>query len=127
MPQWPRIIGPNSDRNTLSIRSKDLELAHSPECLGSFVVRITGKPFALGQSHPLLGYLVNGELHWFDLCSATNRQFNLRAERTPQADGRVYRIAFSASDGRGGTCSGTATVSVPRHTHEPAVDSAPPN
>src|SRR5437899_2568338 len=53
LPQWPRIIGPNSDRNTLSIRSKDLELAHSPECLGSFVVRITGKPFALGQSHPL--------------------------------------------------------------------------
>ena len=34
----------------------------------------------------------------------------LRAERDPKGDGRVYRIAFEASDGRGGTCTGFATA-----------------
>jgi Tol biopolymer transport system component len=52
-------------------------------------------------------------------------EVRLRAERNPQGDGRVYRIAFTATDGRGGSCSGTATVGVPRHRKKPAVDSAP--
>jgi hypothetical protein len=51
----------------------------------------------------------------------------LRAERNPHGDGRVYRIAFTLSDGNGGNCSGEATVSVPRHRNKPAVDSAPPS
>jgi Tol biopolymer transport system component len=51
----------------------------------------------------------------------------LRAERRNRGDGRVYRISFTASDGRGGSCSGAATVSVRRHTERPAVDSAPPS
>jgi dipeptidyl aminopeptidase/acylaminoacyl peptidase len=54
-------------------------------------------------------------------------ELRVRAERNPHGDGRVYRIAFTASDGRGGSCSGTATVSVPRKKHKPAVDSAPPS
>jgi streptogramin lyase len=41
----------------------------------------------------------------------------LRAERagTPKApgDGRVYHVGFSVTDGQGGTCTGTVTVSVP--------------
>ncbi len=41
----------------------------------------------------------------------------VRAERTGNrkvpGDGRVYHIAFSASDGFGGTCSGVALVGVP--------------
>ena len=41
-------------------------------------------------------------------------QVSVRAESLPQGDGRVYHVAFSASDGRGGSCSGTATVCVPR-------------
>ena len=49
----------------------------------------------------------------------------LRAERDPKGDGRVYRIAFEASDGRGGTCTGFATAEVRKGT--PAVDSAPPS
>jgi Tol biopolymer transport system component len=52
---------------------------------------------------------------------------HLRAERRPKGDGRVYRIEFTASDRVGGSCSGTAKVSVPRHKHRPAVDSAPPS
>jgi TolB protein len=54
-------------------------------------------------------------------------QVRIRAERDSRGDGRVYRIAFTAADGRGGSCSGTATVSVPRKKHKPAVDSAPPS
>jgi hypothetical protein len=53
-------------------------------------------------------------------------QVRLRAERNPHGDGRVYRIAYTASDGHGGSCSGTLTVGVPRHNGEQAVDSAPP-
>jgi hypothetical protein len=33
-------------------------------------------------------------------------QIKLRAERDPKANGRVYRIAYVVSDGRGGTCTG---------------------
>jgi uncharacterized repeat protein (TIGR01451 family) len=53
----------------------------------------------------------------------------LRAERKASGDGRVYRVAFTASDGKGGTCSGTATVGVPHDMGKGAipVDSAPPS
>jgi dipeptidyl aminopeptidase/acylaminoacyl peptidase len=51
----------------------------------------------------------------------------LRADGDPRGDGRVYRIAFEATDARGGSCVGTATVSVPRKKKLAAVDSAPPS
>jgi hypothetical protein len=51
----------------------------------------------------------------------------LRAERDLAGDGRVYRIAFEATDGRGGSCDGVAKVSVPRRRGVAAVDSAPPS
>jgi hypothetical protein len=51
----------------------------------------------------------------------------LRAERLGGGDGRVYRIAFTASDGQGGECTGSTTVEVPRIASRPAVDSAPPS
>jgi dipeptidyl aminopeptidase/acylaminoacyl peptidase len=54
-------------------------------------------------------------------------RLELRAERNPHGDGRVYRIAFTISDGHGGSCSGEATVSVPRQKSNPAIDSAPPS
>lgn len=54
-------------------------------------------------------------------------QVALRAERDGAGDGRVYTIAFSATDGRGATCTGATTVGVP---HSPstgaAVDTTPP-
>ena len=37
----------------------------------------------------------------------------LRSERLGNGDGRVYHVAFTASDGRGGRCSGTVTLCVP--------------
>lgn len=44
--------------------------------------------------------------------SASN-QVLLRAERSGTGDGRVYRVAFTASDPAGATCSGVVTVGVP--------------
>jgi hypothetical protein len=38
----------------------------------------------------------------------------VRAERRGSGDGRVYHLSFTASDGRGGTCTGTAKVCVPK-------------
>jgi hypothetical protein len=51
----------------------------------------------------------------------------LRAERMPLRDGRVYRVAFTATDDRGGECQGSVAVSVPRKKRRSAVDSAPPS
>jgi dipeptidyl aminopeptidase/acylaminoacyl peptidase len=50
----------------------------------------------------------------------------VRAERSPGGDGRVYRIAFEASDGKS-SCTGDTVVTVRRHGGVPAVDSAPPS
>jgi streptogramin lyase len=54
----------------------------------------------------------------------------VRAERagTPKApgDGRVYHVSFSVADGQGGTCTGTAKVSVPHDQRgAAAVDGGP--
>jgi hypothetical protein len=46
----------------------------------------------------------------------------LRAERSGSGDGRVYHLTFVADDGRGGQCTATVEVSVPKHRHGAAVD-----
>jgi Zn-dependent metalloprotease len=46
----------------------------------------------------------------------------VRAERVSSANGRVYHIAFTASDGVGGSCEGEVLVSVPLRRDIPAVD-----
>src|SRR5439155_2244366 len=56
--------------------------------------------------------------------SAENQVF-LRAERSGGGDGRVYRVSFTGSDGKGGSCEGRATVAVPHDQGKAAVDSAP--
>ena len=38
---------------------------------------------------------------------------SVRAERSGNGDGRVYRVSFTASDGKGGQCSGSVRVCVP--------------
>jgi hypothetical protein len=39
---------------------------------------------------------------------ASSSQVLVRAEASSRLDGRVYRIAYTVSDGKGGTCSGSA-------------------
>jgi len=46
-------------------------------------------------------------------------------ERAGGGNGRVYTIYFTASDGRGGSCSGSVKVSVPHDPAHPAVDDGP--
>jgi len=53
-------------------------------------------------------------------------QVYLRAESSRRGDGRVYRIDFEVSDGQA-TCTGRATVQVPRRRDTTAIDSAPPS
>ncbi len=53
-----------------------------------------------------------------------SNEVSLRAERSGTGDGRVYRIAFTATDPAGASCSGVVTVSVPHDQRgTPAVDS----
>ncbi|MEW6758349.1 MAG: hypothetical protein AB1347_09020, partial [Acidobacteriota bacterium] len=49
-------------------------------------------------------------------------QVSLRAERSGPGNGRVYRIAFTASDGQGDSCSGTVAVGVPHDAKDIPVD-----
>jgi Tol biopolymer transport system component len=53
-------------------------------------------------------------------------QVRVRAERDGAGDGRVYRVAFEATDGRGGICTGTVKIAVPKGGGL-AIDSAPPS
>ncbi len=43
---------------------------------------------------------------------------SVRAERQGNANGRIYEISFTASDGQGGECSGSVNVCVP-HNQRP--------
>ena len=76
------------------------------------------------QDEPVTG---SGDQTSPDAIDEGEGELRVRAERSPRGDGRVYRIAFTVTDDRGGSCSGTATVSVPRKKRKPAVDSAPPS
>jgi hypothetical protein len=51
-------------------------------------------------------------------------EINLKAERDPKANGRVYRILYTVSDGRGGSCSGFEKVGVPVKAGKKPVESA---
>jgi alpha-tubulin suppressor-like RCC1 family protein len=61
---------------------------------------------------------------------ANSNQVFVRSEANSHFNGRVYRIAYTVSDGNGGTCSGTAgpsgnttaKVSVPRKSPTAAID-----
>jgi hypothetical protein len=53
--------------------------------------------------------------------SGRTDQVQVRAERSGQGDGRVYRISFTATDGKD-RCRGTVYVGVPHDRSRPAVD-----
>jgi hypothetical protein len=74
----------------------------------SVTLRVTG----VTQDEPLKGK-DDASAPDARLVPAPNK-VDLRAERNGNGNGRVYRIAFTADDGNGGTCSGTVKVSVPK-------------
>ena len=53
--------------------------------------------------------------------TADTNQVRVRAERSPVGNGRVYRIAYTVSDGTA-SCAGLQKVSVQRHKYRSAVD-----
>jgi hypothetical protein len=56
--------------------------------------------------------------------SGKPEQIKLRAERSPKGNGRVYRIVYTVSDGRGGSCAGVEKVGVPVKLGKNAVANA---
>jgi hypothetical protein len=48
-------------------------------------------------------------------------QAQLRAERSGLGNGRVYVVSFTASDGKGGTCTGAVSVGVPHDQGQGSV------
>ena len=124
-PDW-QPIGPNQPPECGAVRA-------TPSSLGApnhrFVtVTLSGATDPDGDAVDLeiTGVTQDEPVGARDAISTTQpNRVRLRAERSPHGDGRVYRIAFEASDGRGGTCTGYATVSVRKGNR--AVDSAPPS
>jgi sugar lactone lactonase YvrE len=77
------------------------------------------------QDEPVFGDSTSPDAQ-FTAAGADSTQVKVRAERDTKGDGRVYRIAFTVSDGAA-SCSSAETVSVPRKKGKAAVDSAPPS
>jgi hypothetical protein len=83
------------------------------------VITITG----VTQDEPVDG-TADGNTSPDAVAGAGGDQVRLRAERSGRGDGRIYRIAYVASDPSGASCSGTVTVAVPHDRRgAPAVDS----
>jgi hypothetical protein len=76
---------------------------------------------AISQDEPLTG-AGSGNTK-FDATGVGEASAFVRAERAGTGDGRVYRIAFDATDGKGGSCSGSVTVQVPHDDRVSSVDS----
>jgi hypothetical protein len=54
--------------------------------------------------------------------AVSGNQILLRAERAGPGNGRVYQIHFSATNGQGGSCSGSVKVGVPQSKKDTAGD-----
>jgi hypothetical protein len=78
------------------------------------------------QDEPVNG-VADGNTAPDALAGPTPGSVHLRRERAGNGNGRVYRIAFTLSDGKGGTCSGVVKVEVPHNKKKAAIDSAPPS
>jgi len=83
---------------------------------------VTVKATAVTQDEPING-LGDGDTAPDATISATGA-VSVRAERSGTGDGRVYVIAFTATDNHGATCTGTVAVAVPHDQRgAAAVDS----
>lgn len=92
---------------TLAMRTVSIEGVSDPD----------GDPVSLNidyvlQDEPTLGRGQSGCTFCPDAEWAASVA-RLRAERDPTGNGRVYRLGFSATDGRNGYCNGSVVVCVP--------------
>jgi hypothetical protein len=95
LPQFPKPPTVSLSGNALSVRSGSLELRHSTNVLGGFEVQVDGKSMAIGQNHPMLAYVVSGELRWLDLAEAPERNLLVSKQR----DSLVVEAKFADADG----------------------------
>lgn len=95
VPEWPKVVAPKLSSDAPSVQSQELEVIHSPDAVGGFVVRIGGVDFAAGQEHGLIGYVSKGQLRWFDIAQGTNQQAVLKHGR----DWLSVSLACSDPDG----------------------------
>jgi hypothetical protein len=90
---------------------------------GSVTYTVTG----VTQDEPVLGP-DSGDTSPDAATGTAPSTVQVRAERSGEGDGRVYRIAFTATAAGGASCSGVVTVGVPlSQSGTPALDSAPPS
>ena len=81
LPAWPKPTPPVIPAHAPSVRSKDLEVVQDPDTFGGFVVRVSGKDFAIGQNHPLIGYLDHrGQLRWFEIATAATNSVKVSSQ-----------------------------------------------
>lgn len=64
-----------------------------------------------------------GPTHCADAVVGPDGSVQLRAERSGNGDGRVYRITVTATDSCGNAATCSAEVRVPHHPQSAAVDS----
>jgi hypothetical protein len=96
LPAWPGPGNPSFSKQALEVRSGNLELSHSAETFGAFVLRVAGEPMAIGQDQPMLAYLLGGHLRWVKLAGAAGGKFELNRA------GRSLQLAFQFADPDGG-------------------------
>ncbi len=92
LPQWPKRVLPQALTNWVAVKSGELELAHSRETFGGFILRVAGKTMAIGQHLSLVAYLENDELQWLNLTEASERKLSVAGN-----EGSV-QVAFECVD-----------------------------
>ena len=80
----------------------------------------------IAQDEPVRGRGAGNTAPDAKLAKSSQNLAFVRAERSGKGDGRVYRLQFTASDGRRATCQSVVKVSVPHNRGATPVDSAPP-
>ncbi|MBJ6982030.1 hypothetical protein [Luteimonas sp. MC1572] len=107
---WP----PNGKLHALSIT--DLAGATDPD--GDALAFVID---AILQDEPVHG---SGDRTAPDASGIGGSMASVRAERRGNGDGRVYEVRYTASDAKGGACSGSVMVGVPHSRgNEAAIDS----
>ncbi|MGC8666922.1 MAG: hypothetical protein ACP5VE_02235 [Chthonomonadales bacterium] len=127
-PAWPRPHLPVLGPRPLVIRSGNAQLLHAPHEWGGFQVRVSNRLMAVGDTRPLIGYLIAGGVHWMDVARAARvraslvgRSIVVRAE-AGDADGGKWHFTQEFSPAAGGTFNVTTRIGV---TQSRAVVFAP--
>jgi hypothetical protein len=81
LPQCPKPAPVALSSDAPSVHCDKLELIQSTNELGGFEVRVDGSRVAIGQTHPMIGYVVGEELRWLDLAEATQRKVSVSKQR----------------------------------------------